>query len=649
MRTPAALVLACLAVLASAATAAAAAAPATFQVGAATGSIAPLPGVPVYAGGFGFSPPITKESDPAGSPVQVRAFYVANGQKALAMAVVDAQAYFAAYQEGPQYGITAVREEAARQITSKTGIPTTKADIVVQATHTHAGATLEGIWGPVPLPYLQLVRDQTVKAIVDAATGARAAHLQMGTYDAPWLNNIDINQTDSYPGWTQDGQLSVLRAVSPEGAPLASFVSVPAHGDIVEGSDDSNPALNGDYFGYVRTALDERLGGVNVVGPATLGRNETPIQVGGIEPSKWFAGVVASIVGRTMAEARWLTSNRLASTETFARVPGTNPALFALNAAWKLPDEQKAQEAEATGIYPIDRSLDPPFLTGTTIGTDLTALRIADTVWLSMPGEPFPEIRNAIAAGVTGADTVVALSKAQDDWGYFYPAWAAPFADAFFAFNESDHHLYNIAPQAGDEVIAFHAQNIAALGFDAETVAVSPPLVGGRYEQSLRPGLQAMASPTWGDADAATGTLSVAFTAVWSDAMLAGAARDGAVHVDFGDGTSTDVAPDKRRRFFHDYTPGRHTVSLSGQDADGKVATWSLVVTVFPPLEPSIAADGGELAAQVAGGDGSALAYRWDFADGTTRYGQRVADAGGAVTLTVTDGTTSTATATRGA
>lgn len=623
-------------------TAAAAPAPATFQVGAASGSIAPIAGIPVYAGGFGFSPPITRESDPARSPVQVRAFYVANGQKALAMATVDAQAYFAAYQEGPDYGITSVREEAAKQITEKVGIPTTKADIIVQATHTHAGATLEGIWGPVPVEYLKLVHDQTVKAIVDAATSAKAAHLQMGTFDAPWLNNVDINQTDSYPGWTQDGQVSVLRAVSPEGEPIASFSSIPAHGDIVEGSDDSNPALNADYFGYVRTALDERLGGVNVVGPATLGRNETPIQVGGIEPSKWFSGVVTSIVGRVMADGRWLTSNQLGSADQMVRVPGTNPALFALNAAWKLPDDAKAAEAEQSGIYPIDRSLDPPYLTGTTIGTDLTALRIADNVFVSMPGEPFPEVRNAIAQNVTGAKTIVGLSKAQDDWGYFYPAWAAPFADAFFAFNESDHHLYNIAPHAGDEVIAFQAQNIAALGFDAETAAISPPLVGNRYEQSFRPGLQAMASPTWGDADAATGTLSVAFTAVWSDAMAAGAGRDGAVHVDFGDGTSADVQPDKRRRFFHDYTPGRHTVTLTGKDANGNVATWSLVVTVFEPLRAAIERDGGELVARVTGGDGSPLAFRWDLADGTTAYGERIADAG-AATLTVTDGTTSTA------
>ncbi|MCW2968661.1 MAG: hypothetical protein JWM71_2433, partial [Solirubrobacteraceae bacterium] len=53
MRIRHALALACLGALSAAAPAVAAPRPALFQVGAATESIAPLPGVPVYAGGFG--------------------------------------------------------------------------------------------------------------------------------------------------------------------------------------------------------------------------------------------------------------------------------------------------------------------------------------------------------------------------------------------------------------------------------------------------------------------------------------------------------------------------------------------------------------------------------------------------------------------
>jgi hypothetical protein len=203
--------------------AAAAPKPATFNVGAATGSTNPTTD-PVYSGGFGMSPPITAAHD----PLEVRAIYVSNGQHAVAIAVVDAQAWFAAYQEGPDYGITSAREQAAAAITKAGGPAMSASDIIIQSTHTHAGPTLEGIWGPVPPRYLQRVHDQTVAALIAAAANARSAHLQIGTYHAPWLDNIDTQQTDSYPGWAQDSQVSVLRAVDASGGSIASFTSVPA-------------------------------------------------------------------------------------------------------------------------------------------------------------------------------------------------------------------------------------------------------------------------------------------------------------------------------------------------------------------------------------------------------------------------------------
>ena len=613
--------------------------PATFQVGAATKGVDPLPGVPVYSGGFGLSPPIEKVHD----PLEVRALYVSNGHEAVAMAVLDAQAAFSAYQDAPGLGLTGIREDAARAA----GLE--PQDIIVQATHSHAAPTLEGIWGPVPLPYLQLVHDRTVQAIAEAARDARAAHLEIATFDAPWMNNIDPQQTDSYPGWAQDGQVSVLRATTPQGASIATFASVPAHGDIVEGSGEEQ--LSADYWGFVRTALDERLGGTNVVGPATLGREETPVQVGGFGPATWFSGVVTSILGRALADAKPVTDDTIASTESFVRVAGTNAALLALNAAWKLPDEQKAQMADASGIYPINRSMDPPHLTGAVIGTPLTALRIGKTAFVSMPGEPFPEVRYGIANAVRGADTIVALSKAQDDWGYFYPAWAWGFTSLY----TSDHNTYNIAPHAGDQVIQEQTQNVGKLGFDVDAAAVGKPLPT-RWEQALNPGLQAMASPTWGDVGD-DGKLRVTFTSIWSDAYVGGSGLDGPVTVDFGDGTTAQVTGDKRRRYTHDYAPGTYTVRFTGTDGDGKTAAWSLEVHAYPRLRPRIDADRAHgnrtyaFTGEAAGGDGHALTYRWAFADGTTAAGRRVTHpcpkgTAPAAALTVADGTTMTATST---
>src|SRR5947209_444962 len=124
--------------------------PALFHAGAAARSIKPP--VPVYSGGFSLSPPIIKLRD----PLQVRAFYVSNGHTALAFAVIDAQGYFSGYQEGSDLGATADRADAAKAAGAAGGVPMRQDDIIVQATHTHAGPTLEGIWAPVPLSYPKL-------------------------------------------------------------------------------------------------------------------------------------------------------------------------------------------------------------------------------------------------------------------------------------------------------------------------------------------------------------------------------------------------------------------------------------------------------------------------------------------------------------
>ena len=624
-----ALTLALLALALVPAGAAAAPQPATFRVGAATESIDPLPGVPVYSGGFGMSPPITRVHD----PLQVKAFYVERDGHAVAFAVVDCQAWFAAYQEGDGYGIADARAAAAKAVGPK--LPASS--IIIQGTHGHATATLEGIWGPVPPAYLKHVHDQAVKAIAEAAAAARPAHLQWGTVDVPYLDNIDTAQTDSYSGWSQDGQLSVLRAVAPgSGETLATYVNVPAHPDIVNGA--GLKLLSADYFGAVRAALEERLGGTSVVGGATLGREETPVQTDGLEAMQWFSGVVGELVTRALAHARWITDGTLAATTTPISIPGANPLLLGLVAANHLPDDQKQQFADQSGEYPIDRADTPPYLTGNVIGTDLTAIRIGPLAYLSMPGESFPEVRRAIADATTDAGMVVALAKGQDDLGYFYPAWVYPFTYVY----DSDHGQFNVAPQLGDQVIEQHIANLQALGFTADQDVGKP--LPTRFEQGLRPGVQAMASPSRGDAGA-DGTFSPVFEAVFNGAAFGGSDIDGPVHWDFGDGTTADTK--QGVRFAHAFEPGSYEVRLSARDAGGKVATWAVPVEVYRSLQAAIVRRGDALVARVRGGRKPVLAYRWSFDAGPDAYGPRVVLPDGAhdATLRVTDATGTVASA----
>lgn len=555
----------------------------------------------VYSGGFSLSPPITKVRD----PLQVRAFYVSNGRRAIAFAVIDAQGYFSGYEEGPDFGALADRVDAARAASGAGGVSMNQADLIVQATHTHAGATLEGIWGQVPVPYLRLVHNQLVAAVAAAARSARPAHLQFATIGDPNIAGTNINQ-DNYQGWVNDTQISVLRAVGIHGAPIGMFANIPTHGAHICGQ--CLGFLSADYFGAVRAALDRLLGGVSVVGPASLGRLESPVETTGPTNMEWISGVIANDVLEALGRARWITSSTLATRESMLHIPATNGALLALNDAWALHDAQKQQEASLTGIYPIDRADRPPFRIGNVLGTWLTAFRLGDLAFLSMPGEPFPEVRLAIAHA-TSARTVVALSKGQDDFGYFYPAFDYVFPELY----NSDHTIFNVAPQAGDQIIAGQELNLRALGFRTGSALARP--LANNYFAKLKPGLQALASPPTGDAGRG-GRFTTTLQAIYMPASVADAPLAGPVRWNFGDGTraetgylsvgqdygQTGQGPHGPPLFTHSFSPGTYHVVASGQDTDGNVVSWTITVRVFPRL--SVSCDGA-----VRGGEGTILRF----------------------------------------
>src|SRR5205807_4390573 len=193
------------------------------------------------------------------------------------------------------------------------------------------------------------------------------------------------------------------------------------------------------------------------------------------------------------SHARWITTPTLQARESALQFAATNGALLALNDAWSLPDAQKQQEAQASGIYPIDRARRAPFRTGNTFDSWLTAFQIGPDAFLSMPGEPFPEIRLTLAKA-SAAKTVVALSKGQDDFGYFFPAFDAPYPQLY----NSDHAVFNVSPSLGDQIIAADEALLGAIGFRTQSLAATP--LRNDYAQKKLPGLQTLASPPTGDA-----------------------------------------------------------------------------------------------------------------------------------------------------
>ena len=561
---------------------------ATFQVGADSESIMPPAGLAVYDGGFGQGDPITNDATIDHGALAARALYISNGKHAVSLVTVDSQGLFAAVQENGDWGIDGMRRDAAAAVDGAGAGPAMAAqDIIVQGSHSHSAPTAMGIWGPVPDAYLQEIHDQVVAAILAAAKAARPAHLRYATVAAPDLDNWVLNQTDSYEGWEQDGQVSVLWAQGTDGSTIATYANVPAHPDIVNGA--GLHLLTADYFGDVRWRLEQQLGGVGLVAGATLGREESPVQVAGVSQMQWYGRVVTNRVDQALAKSRYVTDPTVASAEQFVYVPGSNPLLLGLVLAWNLPESMREQVANAA--YPINRADTPPYQAGAVLGTPLTALRIGRLAYVSLNGEAFPEVRYGIAGAVAGVDMLVGLSLGQDQLGYYEPAFAWAFANGEVPYH-SDHLEYNVSPLLGDAVIQYQVRNLAALGFPTQPLAAPAPMQYD-FQQSMKPGVQALAAPS--DAPAGPGGLTpVQLQGFYGDSAFWGStgvnsgayAQAGGLHWDFGDGSPEAVMPMADGRhggiFTHSYHPGTYHVRVWAFDQQGDQAAWSMTLVIRP-------------------------------------------------------------------
>jgi PKD domain-containing protein len=616
-------------------------APALFQVGVSVQDITPCPdpSCAQYLGGFGYGDPV--DGSFAHDPMQVRAMAIASGRTMVLFAIVDTQGYFSGYQEG-KFGSRDARIDAAKTI-GGLGYDITSGNIIVSSTHSHAAPTIMGIWGTTDPKYLKQVHDGTVAALVDAASHLRPANLYTANGDIGTVTISNLTQTDGYQGWRPDGETPVLWARDPEtDATIGLYANVPTHADIVNGV--GHHVISADHIGVERDLLDADLGGTSVVAMGTLGRQETIVQVGGLDQASNVGHYVTNEIERALAHARPITDPTLIAAERYLLVPATNPALLALNAGNMAADPAGKATGDPIGthcvpgvdICTIDRSILPPYAAGSAFGAWFTAFRIGDIVYATEPGEAFPEVSTAIRkvfgppeSGGPAAVRIVGM--AQDQLGYYYPPETVPWT----VINDSDHHIYNASLLLGEFNVYAHALNAITLGFtpapNHETNQLDDP---GALR---RVGVQFFPIPR-----EQTGTTFV-FDTKWSESVLGHLskgvlgpdAKPTSIDWDWGDGKTETTNHDGV--ISHIFPgPGAYTVTASVLGPTGP-SHWTQTVFVDPPLSAFVTESGSALAVSSTGGAGSILAAHWTFDDSSTADGfavTRPATAtGGSVTV----------------
>ena len=408
-----------------------------------------VPGAPdVYAGRQATG----SMSGPYGA--SSRAMALGDGKHALVTAQIETQGYFLAYKNG-DYGIIDIRREAAKQVAALQAAAHTQGvndlparSILVDSDHSHTGPDTAGVWGGVPtapkytgdLDYLQLVKDRTVKAIVDAWKslqpvdlfyGDRPAGVNGAAYSYPNepanFDRLMNNQYDDDPNnQAVDDQVRVLQARKPvTGEPVLTYVNFSAHADVL-GS--GTRTVSGDYIGPLSAMLAKN-GGVGFAQVGTLGR-EQPARGGDCAPEDLVSPAETNDECRLRQYAARV--NKRAQEALAAAQPVTGPKLVAMS-SYFLTDA-----ADNAAIYGLDyggfavgapllRSETPPWTTGNVVGTTMFSGRVGNLVLSGIPGEAYPQILARVPAGLPGKQGYFSIGTAGDFLGYIiYPFGAYP-------------------------------------------------------------------------------------------------------------------------------------------------------------------------------------------------------------------------------
>ena len=447
-----------------------------YLVGAATEDITPSYGVNL--GGFGlgdgsFFPEALvgrggtwDGSNPGGQPrIRSRAVVFDDGTNAVAIADIETQGMFAAYEDGA-YGLHDMAEQVAKDIP---GLPADH--IVIASDHTHHGPDTIGAWGGVPDDYLQLVFDRTVAAIEQAYQTRVPADVFAGQSDA---SSLIYNQScsealnqDKQPAYTgpdacatpgKDGMMRVVQARTPDGVTVVTLVVYAAHSTTNMGTplDGDWPQFLGDYmaqnYGGVGIGMEGANGGTQPCRPTC---SFTDPNEPGYNMDNRFDAIMANYSGHVadaLAHASPVTGP-VAASQRFIREAITGPFVNALFFG-----------GSHTGTKLL-RSHESPWMVGQTVRTVVADVRVGSLLFNATPGEGFPAIRQGVADAVTGPAMVVQLGLANDQLGYLIaPASYVPVIAAEAAVN--DNIIFNVSPTIGDHVMCTGISLAGQLGAD---------------------------------------------------------------------------------------------------------------------------------------------------------------------------------------
>ncbi|MBW2254276.1 MAG: hypothetical protein JRI25_06720 [Deltaproteobacteria bacterium] len=282
--------------------------------------------------------------------------------------------------------------------------------LVVHATHVHAGPDTMGIWGPnitqtgYDPRYVEQVRSAAVDAIEQALDGLTEVTLTLGEVDAaaysPEKGVFNVN-SDTRDPWIIRNELRAARFADASGDTVATLVNWASHPETLLGS---NALMTSGFVHALRATVEEGVtwdtysrsgvGGPCIYINGALGGMMTTLRVDPIDPdgNEWTeksfeaVDVIGQLLGEMALDAIEEGESSAAPQLSFQvekfEVPIENHGLQAMSLLGVIDRATTRWDPE----QPIDDDNLP------WVVTEIDVLTVGSMQWLTIPGEPLPEL-----------------------------------------------------------------------------------------------------------------------------------------------------------------------------------------------------------------------------------------------------------------
>jgi hypothetical protein len=346
----------------------------------------------------------TRVADPVGA----RAIVVSNGPRRIAVEVVDQEGLFNIYQD------------RIRALVERT--PGVHLDgVFISATHDESAPDTLGLSGVDPFTsgvnsyFADFLVERSAAAIVQAYRSLRPASISY----AEAIEPANLRQCwSSYP-FVDNQLIPVLQAVDVHHQVIATLADVSQHAETLgfngDASDPQRAWLSSDWPAFFRQELERRYGGVAIEMAGSVGSVETPeifgsaisrtpqrfiveshpagcrtlfegagtpVPTGYFQETRTLGQMLAGAVASALEHAQPSVSGEVRGARRDICLPVTN-LLF-----------QFGGQFGVFGPRPLFtdncRTQVPPGLPGDELKTSVSAFRIGDGEFISVPGEVFP-------------------------------------------------------------------------------------------------------------------------------------------------------------------------------------------------------------------------------------------------------------------